>query len=244
MTVPQAGQKKKGLHWLVWVAIGCGGLVIISGVGIAVGMYFLAQKAKSFVEEAAKDPVLAAAKAYALVNPEVEIVSTDENARTVTFRNTKTGEEATFDYEDIERGEITFESDGQSVELKAGGEDAPFTVTTQDGSATIGGDASGIPIWVPKYPGAKIQPGFAVNTQEERSGLFSLETTDPVGDVLEFYRRELEGAGMNPELTKTESGESGTVVAGMVVGRTADEKRTVTATISGSAVAVSYTEKP
>jgi hypothetical protein len=99
---PQQPQKK-GLSPLAWVGIGCLGLLVIGGIVATVVTVLVVGKVKQVATEMEEDPVATTAKLLAAANPDVELVATDKENRTVTFRDVKTGEELTFGYDDIER---------------------------------------------------------------------------------------------------------------------------------------------
>ena len=67
----------------------------------------------------------ATARFIAAANPEIELVDADKSNRIITFRNTETGEDFTFDYDDIEEGRFSFTSgdDSASIEFNTDGED-------------------------------------------------------------------------------------------------------------------------
>ena len=114
--------------------MGCGGLVVVLAVVALAAGFFVFQKGKEIVQEATgsesfqeilqdlKDnPVKTAAELMIRTNPELQLLATDDEAGTFTFRITRTGEEATVNFEDIAKGR--------------------FSVTTSEGEYSI--DASG-----------------------------------------------------------------------------------------------------
>src|SRR5262245_9254537 len=88
---PPQTPAKKGLGPLGWILIGCGGLVVICMM--AAGACFFV--AKRQVDKFQKNPTLAAAELAARLNPDVEVVSKDEDKGTLTIKNKKTGEVGT-----------------------------------------------------------------------------------------------------------------------------------------------------
>jgi VCBS repeat-containing protein len=205
---PPSPGKKKGLSPLAWVGIGCGVIVvlglIVMVVAGALGMRWLGGKAKEF--EA--NPGLAAAKLVISVNPELELVDTDEDAGTLTVRNTKTGEimKATFD----ENGKVTFESNGETTSFgmeKGDDGEGAFTVRGADGKTRLRVGAGGeedLPGWLPRYEGVTPQGTYFSASGGTVNGGYSFETADSVDDVIGYFRDELEDAGM------TETGNSNT----------------------------------
>ena len=112
-------EKKKGTHPLVWVAVGCAGVIMLGVFVLVVGGLFVFNKTKDMVKEMDENPVVAMAKIIAAANPEIELIEADEDNRVVTFRNTRTGEEYTIDFEDIEedKGSLTSPMPGRIVKI-------------------------------------------------------------------------------------------------------------------------------
>ena len=146
--------QKKGQSPWVWVAIGCAGILVLGAVVAGIGGYFLVGKAREVAEEMEEDPIAASARFIAAANPEIELVTADKDNRTVTFRNTETGEEFTFDYDDIEEGRISFTSGGESASIELDTEGEGVTITSDEGTTTFGAssDLWDLPDWVPVYP--------------------------------------------------------------------------------------------
>jgi hypothetical protein len=157
-----------------------------------------------------ENPVVAASKLIAAANPEIEIVEADEENRIVTFRNTRTGEEYTIDFEDIEEGRINFFSDDESVSInvEAGDDNAgSLTVTTDEGTTKFGAVAGSedLPSWLPVYPGTTPVANYTSETAEGRNGAYTIETTDSLDEVIDYYVAELEGKGFTIESRFTSS---------------------------------------
>ena len=176
---PSPQQEKKGLSPWVWLGIGCVGILVVSAMAFSVAGYFIYGKAKDVAREIEEDPVAVTARFIAAANPEIELVDADKSNQIITFRNTETGEDFTFDYDDIEEGRFSFTSgdDSASIEFNTDGEDSGgMTITTGDGQTmTYGAGASEQPSWVPVYPGTEPQGAFASETPDMRVGAFSFE---------------------------------------------------------------------
>ncbi|HVS02771.1 MAG TPA: hypothetical protein VMT16_08385 [Thermoanaerobaculia bacterium] len=204
MVTPQqpVEPKKKGLHPLAWVAIGCAALVVIGGIVTVVATMFVGSKVKGFVERAEKNPELVAVEMMAAANPEVEIVASDEDARTVTLRNTATGEVTTLDFADVREGRIRWSGEGEEeAELSMGGEEGVFEVRSKEGTFRLGAGGE-IPAWVPAYPGGTTESGFRSEDAQQVAGTFMIETGDPLDQAFEFYNRQLAAQGY--ELSETQ----------------------------------------
>lgn len=222
---------KKGLHPLAWVAIGCGALIVIVGLVLTLGLGYLGFKAKQFVEEYEQNPALGVAHVIAATNPEVEIESSDETAKTVTFRNTKTDELVTINYKDLEEGRVSFESSEGSFEIDSSEEGGgTVTMTNEDGETVYqAGTAvdADVPAWVPMMSGVTLTP--VVQQQNPEGKFASFQVTFPEGtevkEVFDFYQQQLEAEGFKVDRAEqTVNGQ----VAGTVIGDNAAAGQNVT----------------
>jgi hypothetical protein len=202
---------RKGLSPWVWIGGSLAVLLILIVIGIAGTGFFIAKKVHDagFDQDLAqRNPVLAAAKMAASLNPEVEIVKVDEDAGVITIREKKTGKTVTMNAEDVKNGRISFtdESSGSTV--------------------SVGGDVN-LPDWVPDYPGSKPAGTFSAAGGDSEAGMASFKTGDPADKVLGFYRDELKSAGF--KITETTTSTAG---GGMIAGEDEANRRTVTAVVS------------
>ena len=223
--------ERKGVHWLVWVGGGCAVLVLLAVVAIGGLGLFAAKKVTDIATEATQNPIATMAKTYAFANPEIEFVDADEDARTVTFRNTDTGEIATFDFSELEAGRIRFEGSEGEVSVGRSEDGDGMTVTTPEGSARFGGSSSELPEWVPMPPGAEPAVTFTQTSGEIENGAFQVRA-ETVDDAAATWRELLVGAGFEIE---TEASQVGLK---MLVGRRANRQISVgIAPDDGAAVA-------
>lgn len=238
--------QKQGMSPWAWVAIGCGGLLVLGGLVFAVVGYFLYGKAREVAREMEEDPIAATSRIIAAANPEIELVEADKDSRRVTFRNTKTGEQFTFDYEDVEEGRLSFTSDGETASIEfdtQGGDAGRMTITTDEGTTTYraGAELEQHPAWLPVYPGSEAKGTYASETPEMVAGGFTFETSDGLEDVLSFYAAELESAGLQIRSRTT------TPEGAMLIAASSDESRTATVTASskdgGVEALVNFMEK-
>ncbi len=215
--------KKKGLGTLAWIAIGCGALIVVVVVALGVGGLFLAKKAKDVVGDLdfEGNPGLAAARMVVRLSPELEEVGVDEDAGTITIRNTKTGEEITVDFDDVQEGRISWKSGDQEVTIDASGdqEGATIDVSGDKGTwkLTTGGAATGeLPEWVPVYPGSAPESRHDMTSDEGYQGVFQLTTDDGVAQVVEYYRSQLAERGfeVSTNVFSGDEGEQGGLVSG------------------------------
>jgi len=210
--------EKKGMSTGAKIGIGCGivavvGIIVVIVAVVAGGM-FVAQKAKEVgldPELMEKNPELAAAKMIVATNPDLELVEADEDAGTITIRNTKTDEELTVDYRDLKDGKIVFKTDkGElKIEQEAAGEGgATMTYSGEEGDeGTVrygtATSADQLPDWLPIYEG-KMQIGYITQTESTDNGMLTIETSDSLDTISEFYKNELEAVGFNVSTSSIE----------------------------------------
>lgn len=208
---PPGPPQKKGTSVWLWLLLGCGAILLIIFLVLAVGGYFVAKKVKGFAEDANRNPAMAAAKLMVAASPELEVVSEDKDKGTLTIRNKKTGEEITMDAADIKNGRLKFRNEkGEEVTMEGHGEgeSGSFKVRSKEGEMTFGaGGDERIPAWVPRYPGSSPQMAYSGISKGETGGTYSFTTADSVASVIEHYRSALEGAGFEIVTeTKTPNG--------------------------------------
>jgi len=193
--------------------------------------FFVARKASEF----GKNPGFAAAKMMASLNPNVEVVKADENTGKITLRDKQTGKTVTLDFEDIQKGRISFEGEGGEKAVIQGegeGGTGSMTIKGPDGSMQFGqGSLANVPSWVPRYPGAQAVGAFTSQQGGEEGGTFQLQCSGSVEEVAAFYERELKSAGMKAQKTSVE-GDNRTVIT--LVGTDEARQHTVTVTAGTS----------
>ena len=250
---PQPPTEKKISPW-VWVLGGCLVLILIVLLMMGACTWFVADKVGEGIEgleemaaEFEANPAKAAAELAVRLNPDLELVSTDEEAGTMTIRQKSTGEEITLNFEDIAEGRFSFETDEgtSSISFDPEGEGGVTFEGPGGETTTYGGGADGqLPGWVSQYPGASDPQGtYSSTAGGERSGAVTLTTTDPVARVLEYYERTLKAEGLEvSKTTFTAQGSEG----GMLNGKSEDPKRTVTVMVGEeggeTTINITYTE--
>ncbi len=211
---------RKGLHPLAWVGIGCGVLLVIAIAVVLVGGFFVARTVKDAAKDFESNPGLAAARFVVKASPELEEADVDEEAGTMTIRNTKTGELVTVNFDDIKKGRFSWTADGEEVTVDvAKAESGTITVQSSDGKgmeiatgAAVSGDW---PSWVPIYPGSEPEGIGTMTTSDSISGSFTLSTNDAVSEVLEFYRDQLSAADFAVNVnTFSGGGQEGAIING------------------------------
>lgn len=99
--VTPVAQSKK-INPIVWILVGLVGFCVLVGVVVVAAGLFVAHKVT-------QNPGLAMAKLLAAGNPNVDVVSSDAGRNTVTFRDKKSGETVTMNFDDIKKGKIVFQ---------------------------------------------------------------------------------------------------------------------------------------
>ena len=244
---------KKGMSTLVKVLLGCGVLLLL-GVGscVVVSGYFLKKGVKSlesFSKELESNPDAAAVRAAELVlrlNPEVDVLRSSPEEGTITVREKATGKEVTFDLDDIKSGKFSITADGERTEVDidaSAADGGSMKVTTSDGSATFGAASGAAPGWIPAYPGARADGLSTIESRGEKSGSYSLHSTDSPAALLAFFQTELEKAGFEVQRANlTVDGAASGTVSGTNAGRTVSV--TAAGEEGGTQALVTYNEKP
>lgn len=226
---PQPPAPKKTSPW-VWVGVGCGVLLLLVVLVFVVGGLFLFKKGKDFVKTAEKNPAVAAAKIAAAVNPDIEVVDSDDEAGTVTLRHKKTGETITLNAEEIKKGRLKFTNEkGEEVTVESSQEQGKVRISSQHGEMVFGEGAGELPDWVPLYPGAKPTGGWQAKGEGGTGGAAVFATSDSPDKVMAFYEREMKSRGFSPTTSRFE--QNGKLVGGLVQGKTA-QGRTLTVTVT------------
>ena len=180
------------------------------------------------------------------LNPEVDVISSDPAAGTITVREKKTGKEVTFNLEDIKAGKFSITADGEktSIDMDATGENGgQMKVVTDQGTAVFGAGGGKTPEWIPAYPGGRTEGVANIEAQGEKSGTFTLRTADPPDAVLAFFESKLKAVGFEVQKASLSynGAPSGTLNA------SADKRQlsiTAAAQDGETQALVTYNEKP
>ena len=183
----------------------------------------------------AENPVKAAAEMMVRMNPDLELVSSDDEAETMTIRDKTTGKVSTFNWSDISEGKLTFETDGQSYTVDgSGAADGRISVQDESGKETMsfGAGAGEVPDWFPAYHNAaEINVLVNANQNGQQSTIWTFQTPDAVAAVLTFYETQLKGSGW--EVT-TSSSDVGGVSNGSIEAKQDNGAKTLNLVMSKS----------
>lgn len=226
---------KKGLSPVAWIAIGCGGLAILAILAVAAVVDFGVFKAKEYAEDFQANPAKTAAETIVKLNPDLELKSADDEAGTITFENTKTGEVATLNFGDIAEGKFSVTTDeGEfSVDASDAGEGGGVTMTGPEGEARFGASASleDVPDWVPVYPDAsETQSSDSSNTPQGVGGMITAQTGDKPQQVIDHFKKWFEDEGYEIKATTTNTTPQGGLTN--INGELASEGRTLNVTVT------------
>jgi hypothetical protein len=214
---PPVAPVKKKTSPLVWILVGCLGLMVVGGIIFAAATFFVAKKVKDVASDFADNPVRAAAEMAIRMNPDLELVSTDDAAQTMTVRDKTTGKVSTFDWSDIENGKFSFETDGETYTLDgSGAEDGQLAIEDESGNAVMSIGSGDVPSWFPTYPdttGVNVLVNANQNGQESR--IWTFQSNASPGDLLAFYKERLEADGWSAVSSLSDEGgrESGSLDA-------------------------------
>lgn len=221
---PGAPPVKKGLSPLAWVGIGCGVIILLGVVAMGVLGFF----AKKQFDKFADNPTKAAAELVVRTNPDLELVSTDDKAGTMTIRDKKENKEFTLSFDDIKNGKFAITTADGTTTIDATSQDG-IKVTDDKGNVSQLGATSNenLPGWIPTYPNGESSGITAVTSPTEKSGGFTVATSDSVDAVTGFYDSKLKDAGFQVTKTSFPGGAN-------VTGSTEGDKRTLTVQIGSN----------
>ena len=237
---PAMQPPRKGLGPVAWILIILGGLFALFLVVLVAGGLFVAHK----IHQAGKNPAITIAKLAVAANPDVEIVSENDDLGTLTIHNRRTGKTLTVNAGDVKNGKLTITGDNNETLTFGGsgnGSTGGVDIKSNEGAVHIGNGPVKLPAWLPGYPGATMEGTFSSDTAEAVSGAFSFQTHDSADKVASFYKDAFNSAGIKQSANLT------TAAMTMVTGQDSDNKRQISVTVSpengGSKVSVTFTEK-
>lgn len=206
MPVQMAPPARK-THPIVWVLVAVIGIFILGFIGVVGTTLFIARKV-------ARNPAAVAARLAALANKNMDVVSEDDNAGTITLRDRRTGKTVTMSFDQARGGKFSVSAEGDDGK-----------VATME----FGSGSGKLPSWVPSYPGSSPQFNISARGQDNdgagEGGNFSFTTSDPASQVMKFYQDKAHDLGMTVKLNTT------TTNAGMVIASDEANERTLSAII-------------
>ncbi len=251
MAAPPPPVKKK-MGALGWVLMGCGGILVI-GLIACIGLYFFvvhkAKEAGIDPDLLRSNPGLAAAKMVVAANPDLELISEDDNRGIIRVHDRKQNKNFIVNFEDAKKGKLTLQEEGQdAVTLSSSGSGAngSFEINSSQGTLKVGGGGpTNQPSWVPSYPNSQPQGVMSAEDANGKTAEFSFKTSDSVEKVVGFYKDALASNG----LSVTNSGIFNATgsTSGIVAAQDSGKSRQVTLAVSNSTgettVSLTWTEK-
>ena len=215
---------------VVWILVAVLGLFVVGGVVVVGTLRYFVHKAGLDPELMQRNPGLAVSKMIAAVNPDVDVLSTDDARGRITVRDKKTGKVVTLNFDDVKNGKFTFSATG----------DDGKTASMEFGATT-----AKLPSWIPTYPGAETKGTFSIKGDDGsgrgEGGSYAFTTPDSPAKVKSFYEDKCKQAGMKVNMNMA------TDQGGMIVATDEGERHSLTVTVTGGAgdtnVAVIYGTK-
>ena len=160
------------------VGIGCGILLVIGVIAIALLIGWCQRSVGDFMRDFSENPERATAEMIVRLNPEIDLVSTDDEAGTITFRD-QDGKETTVTWDDIAEGRLTI-TDSEGNEMNLG-------LT----------DMSAVPEWVPRLPNTTREAGSHHRVEQGKvtGSYIAITNMETVGIRL-FLDTEAQDLGM------------------------------------------------
>ena len=224
---PPAPQKSSGAKIILWIVGIVVGLILISFASCAVLGFYAMHKAKQAGFDSdlmKKNPGLATAKMAVAMSPDTEIVSSDDNAGTITVRDKKTGKVVTMKFDPQKKAMVITDENGKTTSMTGEGANASMEMKGPEGTMKIGNSSDKTPDWVPVYPGSSPQGTFSASRGAEQTGSYTFVTKDPANKVISFYGDSLKSGGFAvSNMTSNSDGK----VGGMVSGEDKGNKRAV-----------------
>ena len=212
---PAPPQKKKS-PWGC-ILIGCGVALIVAIIAVVALVGFGWYKAKQMgfdPREWQENPTAAAAKMVTNLNPDVEVVDTDEDAQTITLRNKKTGETITIDMEDVKQGKIRFFNEkGESAQISVSSDEegsGTMKIESSDGDFEMaaGTGAAKLPDWVPLFGDGEPENVGVITAGGNITGGYTMKTGDSLDDVAAYFEKKLSDAGFSTQRSSFTSNET------------------------------------
>ncbi len=222
---PNSGAPAKKTSPLVWILGGVAILICCVTLTCAVGGYFAYRAVKNAgfdPDLMQKNPGLALAKMAAAMNPNAEVLSTNDRTGKITIRDKSTGKVMTMKFDPEKKTLVVIDDDGKEAS-------GTVTVESADGTVKYGANTNiKAPAWVPMYPGANAQGTFSAEAKDGAQNTFTFKTSDSPAKVIAFYQDQLKAAGFTVTQMTSDQG-------GLVTGEMADKSKTITVTVGSSA---------
>ena len=244
---PPVAPAAKKSNALIWVGVGCLGLVVIAVVVTLSTGLFVEHKVRQAgfdTDLFSRNPGVAITKMLAAANPDLDVVRVNEDRGEITIRQKSTGKTLTMNLDDAKHGRMVFKDENGEVVSFQGDDKGSFTMKSKD-SVFKAGAKWDPPDWIPVYTGAEIQAGANTDSPEQTAGAGSLKTTASTGEVMSFYEDALKSRGL--QVTRQSTSTDGVGSVETLVGQDDGRKRYVsiiaTPTEGGASIHINYSVK-
>jgi hypothetical protein len=197
---------------IVWILAIVGGLLVLGMVACGIVVYIgvkTVQHAGFDSDLMKKNPGLAMTRMATALNPDLEVVSTNDRSGTVTVREKSSGKTVTYKFDPDKKSLVVIGDNGEQVRIGASA-------------------GNSMPSWVPVYPGSSPEGQFSAQTADGNTGNFTFKTSDSADKITSYYQDQLKSAGFN--VTLVSSGVQG----GMLSAEDTATKRSVLVTVGAS----------
>ncbi|MEZ4415298.1 MAG: hypothetical protein R3E10_06055 [Gemmatimonadota bacterium] len=138
------GGKRRGLHPVAKLLIGLALFGVFAFTAVAVVAAVVARKVRHEFEDFRSDPELVIAERIVRHSPDLELVSSDQQSHTITFRTRGSGELTTADASEILEGGLSIQTDEGVLRLNLrGGENGGSLVIEKPDGEVVRIDATG-----------------------------------------------------------------------------------------------------
>lgn len=223
---------KKGLPTWAWFGIGCAGLLaLVLVVVIALGV-FAVKKVKDVAGDlSGSSPEMTAARMIVKMHPDIEEVSEDTEAGTITIREKKSGKEITVNLQELKEGKFSFDTEEGHVEISAeeGEGQGGLKISSEKGTMIVGQGAEGAyPEWLPIPDGMIAKGQYMADDEGARKGAVKLDGDFDAKAIQDFYEKTLKDEGFEVQKNSfSHDKQSMTVLQGV----NADQGHSLTVTI-------------
>jgi hypothetical protein len=243
---------KKKMGPLGWVLIGCGGFAVLAIIVVAGLGWFAIHKAKQagFDPDLLRsNPGLAAAKMVVAANPDLELISEDDERGIIRVHDRKQNKNFIVNFEDAKKGKLTLQEEGkEAVTMSASGNgaDGSFEIKSSEGSFKMGGGGPvNLPSWVPSYPSSQPQATMTAEDPHGKHSSFNFKTGDSVDKVVSFYKDGFGSSGL--KVANSSMAEGNGTTTGMISAKDDSGNREVLIIVANqngeTTVTVTYSEK-
>lgn len=189
----QTEQKKS--KTLLYILGGCAILSFIFIALIIVGFFIFGKKIHPFLS----NPSKAIAKVITESNPDVEIVSIDEQNKKITIKNKKTGEVITIDFSDASKGNIVWKEKGGkgSFTISSDEEEGKIEFKEEGKETKIEyGKDKNLPKWLPELNGFEVKNVIRTESEGKKSGIIEIENQKNFEEAVDNLNKEFEKKGI------------------------------------------------